>query len=180
MLRALTRDDLGAQRTLDVLARQISTKLAELDSTVTLRRTSEFSAAVALVQTNLGKDEMDRIRVTLGTLEANERRLLATRAAAEEHFASAVTVILIGGTLVTFVIVMLLNGILTRYAESQATAARELNRQNKQLDEQNGVLESQSLELELQNQRPVTPEQLGDLSRIKRSGRQQGVGHGQR
>jgi signal transduction histidine kinase len=150
-LRTLTRDNPAAQRRLDELAPLLHQKLAELDSTIVLRR-GGLPAALAIVETNRGKETMDAVRSSLGALEADERQLLASRALEEERYSRIVTLVLVGGTLAAFVIAIVLNGMLTRYAESQAASARELDRRNEQLDEQNTQLEAQALELELQNQ----------------------------
>jgi signal transduction histidine kinase len=56
-----------------------------------------------------------------------------------------VTLVLIGGTLAAVLFAIVLNGLLTRYAEAQSVAARALTLQNTRL-------ESQALEVELQNQ----------------------------
>lgn len=153
-LRLLTGDNPVEQRRLDELAPLVSARLGELDYAMTLRRTDGLPAAVARLHTDRGKRAMDAIRVLMATMETTERGLLATRSSVERRNANIVTFVLVGGTLVAFLIAILLNGMLTRYAESQANAARELDLQNTQL-------ESQALELELQNQQLL--EQASEL-----------------
>ncbi len=144
-LRLLTGDNPVQQRRLDELAPLVTARLAELNYSIDLRRTQGLAAAVARLRTGRGKQIMDSIRAHVTTMESTERSLLATRSAAEEHHAEIVTVILIGGTLVAVLFAIILNALLTRYAESQTAAARGLALQNTQL-------ESQRFELELQNQ----------------------------
>ena len=153
-LRLLTSDNPVEQRRLDELVPLVSARLGELDYSMTLRRTQGLPAAVARLQTNRGKQAMDAIRALMATMETTERGLLATRSAEEERHAKIVTFVLVGGTLAAFLIAIVLNGMLTRYAESQTDAAREL-------DLQNTELESQALELELQNQQLL--EQASEL-----------------
>jgi len=151
-VRALAKGNPGVQRGMDALTPLVHAKLAELASTIALRRSGDVAGATALVETDRGKVSMDSIRSVLATMEASERQNLASRDATEERHAFVVTMVLVVGTLAAFLIAILLNGILTRYAESQTAAAVKLDRQNRQLDEQNTQLEAQSLELELQNQ----------------------------
>ena len=144
-LRLLTADNSIEQHRLDQLASVISERLDELDTSIALRRTHGLSAAVASLQTNRGKNAMDRIRALVGGMETTERALLSERSVQEERRAEAVTVVLVVGTVAAVLIAIVLNGLLTRYAESQTRAARDL-------DLQNTRLESQALELEMQNQ----------------------------
>jgi signal transduction histidine kinase len=151
-LRELTADNAAAQQHLDTLAPLVTAKLAELDRTIALRRTEGSVAAAAAVATDRGKDVMDAIRATMGAMEANERALLHVRELTVQRRAEIATLILICGTLAAFVIAIILNSMLTRYADAQTHAARELDLQNAQLDAQNIELGNQALELELQNQ----------------------------
>ena len=144
-LRLLTADNALEQRRLDQLAPLVAVRLNELDTGIVLRRTQGLSAAVARLQTDRGKNAMDRIRALIGSMEVSERALLSVRSADEERRAEIVTLVLVLGTVAAVLIALVLNGLLTRYAESQARAARDLDLQNTQL-------ESQGLELELQNQ----------------------------
>jgi len=144
-LRLLTADNPVQQRHLDELAPLITARLAELDYSIELRRTQGLAAAVARLRTNRGKQIMDSLRARLATMESTERSLLATRSTVEEYHSEIVTLVLIGGTLAAVLFAIVLNGLLTRYADAQTAAARALTLQNTQL-------ESQTLELELQNQ----------------------------
>jgi signal transduction histidine kinase len=144
-LRLLTADNPLQQRRLDELAPLVTARLAELDYSIDLRRTQGLPAAVARLSTDRGKQIMDSIRAHVASMEAAERSLLATRSVVEERHSEIVTLVLIGGTLAAVLFAIILNSLLTRYAEAQTSAARELGLQNTQL-------ESQTLELELQNQ----------------------------
>ncbi|WP_366519338.1 response regulator [uncultured Caulobacter sp.] len=75
----LTRDNPTQQANLKVLKRQIAAKLEELDETITLRRTIGAQAALAVVNTDRGKAEMDAIRRQIGVMRQEESRLRALR-----------------------------------------------------------------------------------------------------
>ena len=143
-LRLLTADNPVQQRYLDELAPLVTARLAELDYSIDLRRTQGLAAAVARLRTNRGKQIMDSLRAHVATIESTERSLLATRSTVEEYHSEIVTLVLIGGTLAAVLFAIVLNGLLTRYADAQSAAARALTLQNTRL-------ESQALELELQN-----------------------------
>ncbi|HXF24505.1 MAG TPA: CHASE3 domain-containing protein [Gemmatimonadaceae bacterium] len=144
-LRLLTADNQVQQRYLDELAPLVTARLAELDYLIDLRRTQGLEAALARLRTNRGKQIMDSIRTHVATIESAERSLLATRSTVEGYHSEVVTLVLVGGTLAAVLIAIVLNGLLTRYADTQSAAARALALQNTRL-------ESQTVELEMQNQ----------------------------
>ncbi len=68
------------QQQLESLGQATSSKLAELDQTIKLRRAGEFNAALQIVQTNRGKQLMDEIRQQIAVIEAQEQQQLQQRA----------------------------------------------------------------------------------------------------
>jgi signal transduction histidine kinase/ActR/RegA family two-component response regulator len=78
-LKTLTADDPDQRRTLPLLERAISTKLAEVRETIDLRRGVSFSAAQAIVLTNEGKNTMEEIRRLVTLMEGHENDLLRQR-----------------------------------------------------------------------------------------------------
>lgn len=54
-------------------------KLDELAETVAMRRAGNADAALAIVNTNRGKESMDQIRALIADMQAEERTLLASR-----------------------------------------------------------------------------------------------------
>lgn len=101
----LTRDNPTQQANLAVLKRQIAAKLDELDETITLRRTVGAEAALAVVNTDRGKAEMDSIRQQVRVMRQEETRLRALRLTA---MGSAYDTALFSGVLAS-----LLGGVLT-------------------------------------------------------------------
>ena len=83
-LLAQTRGNAVQQANLAVLERHTSAKLAELEETIQLRRTVGAQAALALVNSDRGKAEMDAIRVQIERLRQEENRLRGARLAEME------------------------------------------------------------------------------------------------
>jgi signal transduction histidine kinase len=152
MLRQLTGDDPQQRVQLDTLSSRIGYKLAELAMTIRLKRSATPDSALAVVMSDRGKNVMDDIRATLHSLSNRQEALLAERTAAAERHYRIVEATVIGGTIVAVVIALLLNTLLTRFADTQADAARRLDAQNIELSDANRMLGEQTVELELQNQ----------------------------
>ena len=62
---------------LEALASNARAKLGELSETISLARAGKADAALALVQTDRGKDAMDRIRDAVQAISADERGILS-------------------------------------------------------------------------------------------------------
>jgi signal transduction histidine kinase len=152
LLRQLTASDPEQRRQLDTLSGRIGYKLAELAETIRLKRSAFPDSAIVLVSSDSGKNAMDDIRASLRALSTRQQTLLAARTgAAEEHY-RLVEATVIGGTMIAVIIALLLNTLLTRFADTQSDAARRLNAQNAELADANRLLGEQTVELELQNQ----------------------------
>jgi len=78
-IETLTLDNAVQQANLRRLTPQLEAKLAELDETIALRRNVGTEAALAVVNTDRGKVEMDAIRTQLSTMRNEERRLRQER-----------------------------------------------------------------------------------------------------
>jgi signal transduction histidine kinase/DNA-binding response OmpR family regulator/CHASE3 domain sensor protein len=121
-VRNLTRDNPTQQANLAVLERRIVSKLAELEETIALRRTQSVAAALAVVNTDRGKSEMDAIRQQIEVMRQEERRLRGIRlnqmgAAYDTALMSGVLASLLGAVL-TLVVFYLIR----RTARAQARA----------------------------------------------------------
>jgi signal transduction histidine kinase/CHASE3 domain sensor protein len=77
----LTRDNPTQQANIAKLKLHISAKLAELKATIDLDRTQGVQAALAVVNTNQGKTEMDAIRAQIAAINQIEDDLRAARLA---------------------------------------------------------------------------------------------------
>ena len=77
----LTRDNPAQERTLATLKIHVDAKLAELAQTIDLRRAQGLDAALAVVNSDRGKIEMDAIRAQLGAMAQEEASLRSRRLA---------------------------------------------------------------------------------------------------
>ena len=75
-LRALLADQPSQAPRLDELERLIADKFDEMKRTIAVRDTRNLDAAAAAVSGGVGKEIMDRIRVEVAALTAEQRRLL--------------------------------------------------------------------------------------------------------
>ena len=80
-LRRLTSDNPAQQDRLAILRQRADAKLAELKQTIDLRQNAGAAAALAVVQSNRGKDEMDAIRAEVSAMEGEEIGLRGKRLA---------------------------------------------------------------------------------------------------
>jgi len=78
-LRKLTSDNPSQQARLDTLRGITTAKLAELKETIELRRTRGFDQAIEVVSSDRGQQIMDRIRVVVQAMKADELSLLDRR-----------------------------------------------------------------------------------------------------
>jgi signal transduction histidine kinase/DNA-binding response OmpR family regulator/CHASE3 domain sensor protein len=83
-IEALTQDNAGQQDRLQLLRQHLEAKLAELDRTIELRRTIGLEAAVAVVNSDRGKIEMDAIRAQIAAMADEETRVRTLRLAEME------------------------------------------------------------------------------------------------
>lgn len=80
-LRRLVAADPDQLARLDRIAALTDGKLVEISSTIKVRRNEGFDAARTIVESNEGKDTMDRIRAEVGAMRERESALLAAYAA---------------------------------------------------------------------------------------------------
>ncbi len=75
-LQLLIANNPGQQKHLNALQPLIISKLAELNTTIQLRQQKGFAAAVKVMRTNKGKNDMDAIRVVIQDMENEARQIL--------------------------------------------------------------------------------------------------------
>ncbi|MCS3744151.1 response regulator [Rhizobium sp. BK661] len=80
----LTKDNPEQQRRLPMLRQHVDAKLAELKETIDMRRSQGLEPALALVNSDRGKIEMDAVRAQLGAMTEEETNLRAARLAEME------------------------------------------------------------------------------------------------
>ncbi len=152
MLRTLAGADEIQKSELDSLSSAVDIKVAELARTIVLMHTKGADAARAEVDTERGKRAMDDIRGLLHNVAARQQALLDEGIAESDSHYNLVEAIVVAGTVAAILIALMLNTVLTRFANSQADGARRLDAQNKELANTNQKLGELTVELELQNQ----------------------------
>jgi methyl-accepting chemotaxis protein len=95
-LRLLTADNPDQQQRLDELQPLIRERLALLDETVALGRRGEFDAALEMVNSDRGRERMEKIRGILRVMDEDERRLLWMRQREASKQASRNTLLIMG------------------------------------------------------------------------------------
>src|SRR6202012_3652635 len=83
-LRDLVQDNPTQVANVAQLQRRMDAKLSELKETIDLRRTQSAEAALAVVNSDRGKNEMDAIRAQLDVMRQEELRLRVIRLAEME------------------------------------------------------------------------------------------------
>jgi len=128
---ALTRDNPTQQENLSSLNRHIDAKLSELAETIELRRTQGIGPALAVVQSDRGKNEMDALRAKLHDMAQEELRLREIRSAemaqASRTAVTATLVVSLIGCLLTIAIYLLISRNTRSRARQQWLQAGQVN-----------------------------------------------------
>ncbi|MBA4312543.1 MAG: hypothetical protein C0417_07925, partial [Chlorobiaceae bacterium] len=104
-LRSLTSDNPNHQRCVDLLEPIVKDKIAFMSDAITIRKTKGFEATVIeQYQTKRGNQLMDEIRAKIGEMKTEESRLLQERIKKSEASSHNAIVTLIGGNIVSFVL----------------------------------------------------------------------------
>ncbi len=113
-LRALTSDNPAQQNRLAVLEPLVADKLDELQKTIDLRNNKGLDAALSVVRTNRGKNEMDDIRKIVSDMRAEEDRLLNARDKLESDGARSTIAVVLYGIPIAVVFVILVGYVITK------------------------------------------------------------------
>jgi methyl-accepting chemotaxis protein len=113
-LAELVSDNPRQQTRADALAPLIAGKLAELQQTVDLRRTRDFTAAQGIVLSDRGKKTMDAIRTIIQEMNSEEEELLKTRAETAQSDARDAKLTIVIGTLLALVVAGIAGLLITR------------------------------------------------------------------
>ncbi len=149
-----------AQARVDSVQSLVDEKRGEMANTIALRRARGFDTAAVVVRTDSGKRTMDVIRSVLAQIVADEHRVSAQRIAREERGAELTETVLVIGTALSVITAVLLNGLLTRLAVSEAGAASDLATQAQRLEAQQAELERQTTQLQGQANQLVAANQI--------------------
>ena len=144
---------------LDTLASFSMKRFAEIETTIAMARVGHRDSALAVVESGRGKRDMDGARLVATEMERSEARLLAQHTASEARLARVIKTVVIVGTIVTVLVALLVNTLLSRHAAAHERLTHDLGVSNARLEEQalelevqNRQLQEQAAELEQQQQ----------------------------
>ena len=113
-IRRLTADNPRQQADCDVLAPLLARRITLAQAGIDLRKTSDFEAARAQVGSGAGKAAMDRIRLVITRMAAEEAGLLDLRSAEAGHEARKVRMLTAVGTGLSFAVLIVVFWLLLR------------------------------------------------------------------
>ena len=151
-LRRLAAGNAREQKWVDSLSVFSAAKLAELDTTVAVRRDRGFAAAAAIVLTDRGRDYMIGARRITGELKTEELGLLAVRDRRQLQSAIITFIVIGAGSLVAFVLATLITQSIRVDVEMREQDRIQIEAQSVQLQDQAAELEAQQVELEAQTE----------------------------
>jgi transcriptional regulator with GAF, ATPase, and Fis domain len=106
-------------------------KVEELNRTIQLRKERGFEAALQVISQNAGKEVMDQIRSLSREMENEEMRLLAVRDAKAEENTQLTTWIIVGGGILSLLIILGATLIVNLAENERMRAMRSLESQNR-------------------------------------------------
>ena len=119
---SLTRDNAAQQTNIGQLRAHIDAKLKELKQTIDLHASAGQAAALAVVNTDRGKLEMDAIRGQIGLMQREEERLRAVRLAEMQGAARTAVTSGILAAILGVTLTLIVGGLL--YRDTQARQRR--------------------------------------------------------
>lgn len=122
----LTLGNIPQQERIAELRTHVSAKLAELESTIRLRREQGLEAALQIVLTDAGKRDMDAARGVVNDMRRDEQRLLSARETIGDNARDAGVVASVGAGLLGIAICAGLAYALRRHFRAQTKATAEI------------------------------------------------------
>lgn len=118
-LRVVLEEDALQQQRLEMVSELANDKLTELGETILKRRAGDEQGALAMVRTDRGKLMMDRVRVVLADMLAEERRMLAAQEREAQDVARVTMGVTVGGSL--FLLALVVTAGITASREHRAS-----------------------------------------------------------
>jgi CheY-like chemotaxis protein/signal transduction histidine kinase/CHASE3 domain sensor protein len=122
-IATLTQDNATQQTNLGQLKPHVGGKLAELKQTIDLRRGQDAAAALALVNTDRGKVEMDAVRTQLGVMNQEEARLRVARLAEMQMASRSATISAVLAALLGMALTLMAGALTHRAASARQRQA---------------------------------------------------------
>ncbi len=123
-LRQTTQTQFEIRSDFERLRKTVDAKLQELKTTVAMERAGNGDAALARVQTNVGRDQMDRIRDISGQMDALIRNRLDRDSRYSDTNSIRMHVMSVGASLLLFALVAIANVRFRRQKEAAEAANR--------------------------------------------------------
>jgi PAS domain S-box-containing protein len=149
-LRRLTRSESAQSTRLNTIETLIAERFELLDLGIEQRQSGAMTVATNRERLLAGKIKMDQLRAAIGSLQAQERVLLAERRAAEERSVRNAAIAVGLAALVSLALSALINLTFSRAVEERDTTNAELQAVNADLEQQSAQLETQAVEMESQ------------------------------
>ena len=130
-LKNLTADNPNQQKRIQALAPFIEKKLAEMQSTVDLRRNKEVAAATGLVLEGSGKQAMDQIRTLIAEMTNEEKYLLRIRTQQADESATKSARTVLAGTFLSISLMAVCFALLKRELSERKKAQEALAKSEK-------------------------------------------------
>jgi signal transduction histidine kinase len=145
LLRKLTSDNPAQLQKIAVLERQTNDYVMFLEDGIKLRQSnSDSSVALAYLANGKGESLMSQIRDQIGLMQQEENRLLAKRSVVVEHTAHETKLLIVFGTIATYLMVGYVFALLAREIRQRQFAQQAV-------DEANGKLTRHAIQLEVTN-----------------------------
>ncbi|MBW8875656.1 MAG: CHASE3 domain-containing protein, partial [Acidobacteria bacterium] len=128
-IRSLTADNPVQQSRIPLLETRIQAKLAELAETIELRRKGGLAAALPVIESDRGARLMSDIREVIGSMQAEEQRLLGVRAQGSDRSAATVEATTWIANLVAIALLAAFTILAFRRLDEQRRSARALAEQ---------------------------------------------------
>lgn len=174
-LRLLTADNAAHKQRLAMLEPLVERKIAELSTTIDLRKNDGFAAALTVVLTGEGKYTMDKIRAGIAELKQAEKELLRERERSAGVRARTASLIIIVGNVLGLLLLAAAHFIILRGEKQRRNAEHELRKAYDLLElrvaERTGALSEANEQLQTEIKRRILAERQLEvvLQNIKNS-----------
>ena len=149
-LRNLRRREPTQLARLDTINRLVNERFALLDAAIAMRRNNDMAHVQDPRRLLAGKGKMDELRGAIASLQRQERQVLEQRHAIERRSLSNATAAVGFTAVIALVISALINFAFATAIRERDVANRDLQRVNEDLERQSNDLELQAVEMESQ------------------------------
>lgn len=164
-LQSLLKDNPEQLEKLEKLRFQISEKMLYLKQAVAIRRGEGLNASIELANKGLGKQLMDRIRVTVGEMKTEERKLLQMREDDLTQSINGTNRMLLLGSIAGIIAVGLANFAIFRETGKRRKAENLLRDTNKNLETK---IEERTHEIQQKNEELTRQIEISNLLEQRR------------